>query len=81
MLTLPGLRARTSIRHHRMVGQRLKGQGLYELRCRPGHDDVHIRAHLAQAGNDLAGLIGCDAAGHAKDNGLALQIHLTPRDS
>src|SRR5262249_11197313 len=48
--------------------QGLEGEGAHELGRGPRHRDAHAAAAPPQAADDLAGLVGGDAAGHAEDD-------------
>ena len=62
--------------HHALVaGQGLKGERGDELGGVPGHDDLHIRTQLAQCTGHIGHLIGGNAAAHAQQDALAVQIH------
>ena len=66
MLHLPGRIALEHIRHHRMLGERLQGQGGEELLCVAGHNAIDLHSRLTQPGNNLGSLISGNAPGNAQ---------------
>ena len=62
--------------HHALVaGEGLEGERGDELGGIFGHDDLHVRAQLAQCTGHIGHFISGDAAGDAQKDAFAFQIH------
>ena len=65
------------VHQHRVAGEGLEGERADEAGGVRRHDHADVRAPLHEEADDLAGLVGGDAAAHAEDHGtVAKGAHL-----
>ena len=77
MLHIPAFHPGEGIHTDRAVAQGFKGKRRNQLGGVLGHDHIHFRMELAQAGYHLAGLIRRNAAGNAQHHMFAGE-HISP---
>ena len=72
MFDLPSKGTVEHIGHNAVLRQHLKRQRGDKVSGGFGHDDIDLRAQLAQTGGQISCLVGCDSAGNAKDDIFSL---------